>query len=41
MTTQTTAASPLGLGSHDEEVLKLCATNLLELVPELGVSMAR
>src|SRR5437867_5205820 len=29
------------LAPHDEELLRLCATNLLEIVPELGVAMAR
>jgi phospholipid/cholesterol/gamma-HCH transport system ATP-binding protein len=41
VTAHTTTASPLGLSPHDEEVLKLSATNLLEIVPELGVAMAR
>jgi phospholipid/cholesterol/gamma-HCH transport system ATP-binding protein len=27
--------------SRDEELIRLCATNLLELVPDLGVAMAR
>jgi phospholipid/cholesterol/gamma-HCH transport system ATP-binding protein len=41
LTTQTTAASPLGLSPQDEECVKLCATNLLEVVSALGVAMAR
>jgi phospholipid/cholesterol/gamma-HCH transport system ATP-binding protein len=36
-----TVTSPRGLAPHDEELVKLCSTNLLEIVPELGVAMAR
>ncbi|MCW3064765.1 MAG: transporter ATP-binding protein [Solirubrobacterales bacterium] len=34
-------ATPAGLSSHDEELIRLCATNLLEIVPQLAVAMAR
>ena len=40
MSVQATTAGSLGLAPRDEEILKLCATNLLETVPRLGVAVA-
>jgi phospholipid/cholesterol/gamma-HCH transport system ATP-binding protein len=36
----TAVAAPHGLAPHDEELVRLCSTNLLEIVPEFGVAMA-
>jgi phospholipid/cholesterol/gamma-HCH transport system ATP-binding protein len=38
--TQVPLTDTWGLSEHDEELVKLCATNLLEDVPELGVAVA-
>jgi phospholipid/cholesterol/gamma-HCH transport system ATP-binding protein len=37
----TIGATPAGLSSSDEELIRVCATNLLELVEPLAVAMAR
>ncbi len=41
MVSSATVGGSYGLSQRDEELVKLCATNLLEVVSDFAVAMAR